>query len=121
VILENRVPRIFRLKRNEMVGVWRKLYNEDLCNWYSPPNTIRMIKSKRITWAGHVGCMGKKKNSCRILVGNPEGKRPLGRTTHRCEDNIREIEVGGMDCIHLTYDRDQWRALVNIVMNLRIL
>jgi hypothetical protein len=67
---------------------------------------------------------GEKMNSYGILVGKPEGKRPLGRPSRRCEDNIkidlREIEWGGMDCIHLGQDRDQWEVLVNTVLNLRV-
>jgi hypothetical protein len=83
-----------------------------------------MIKSRRMRWAGHVARMGEKRNACRILVGKPEGKRPLGRYRRRWEDNIkmdlRDTGLGGMDWIDLAQDRDQWRALVNTVMNLRI-
>jgi hypothetical protein len=75
-------------------------------------------------WAGHVAGMGEKSNAYRILVGEPEGKRPIGRSRRRWEDNIkmdvREIGWGGMDWIDLAQDRDQWRALVNTVMNLRV-
>jgi hypothetical protein len=78
----------------------------------------------RMRWAGHVALMGENMNAYRILVGNPEGKRPLGRPRRRWEDNIRidlrEIGWGGMDWIALAQDRDQWRALVNTVMNLRV-
>jgi hypothetical protein len=80
-----------------------------------------MIRSRRMIWAGHVAFMGAKRNACRILVGKPEGKRPLGRPRHRWEDinmNVREIGWGGMDGIDLAQDRDQWKALVNMVMNL---
>jgi hypothetical protein len=83
-----------------------------------------MIKSRRMRWAGYVARMEEKRNAYRILVGKPEGKRPLGRRRRRCEDNIRmglrEIGWGGMDWIDLAQDRDQWRALVNTVMNLRV-
>jgi hypothetical protein len=79
---------------------------------------------KRMRWAGHVARMGEKRNACRILVGNPEGKRPLGRPRRRWVDNIkidlREIEWDGMVWIDLAWDRDQWRALVRAVMNLRV-
>jgi hypothetical protein len=82
-----------------------------------------MIRTRRMRWAGHIARMGEKSNAYRILVGKPEGKRLLGRLRHRYEDNIkmdlREIVWGGMDWIHLDKDRDQWRALVNKVMNLR--
>jgi hypothetical protein len=81
-----------------------------------------MIKSRRMRWAGHVARMGEKRNAYRILVGNPEGKRPLGRPRRRWVDNIemdlREIGWDGMDWIDLAQDRDHWRALVNAVMNL---
>jgi hypothetical protein len=83
-----------------------------------------MIKLRRMRWEGHVARMGEKRNVCRILVGKPEEKRPLGRPRRRWVDNIeidlREIEWDGMDWIHLPQDRDQWRALLNTVMNLRV-
>jgi hypothetical protein len=89
-VFENRVLRkIFGPKRNEVVGGWRKLHNEELHNLYCSPSIIRIIKSRRMRWAGHVACMGEKRNAYRILVGKPEGKRPLGRPRCRWEDNIR--------------------------------
>jgi hypothetical protein len=120
-VFEDRMlRRIFEPKRDEVTGEWRKLHNGELHNFYSSPNIIRMIKSRRIRWAGHVARMG---DAYRILVGNPEGKRPLGRPRRRWVDNIkidlREIGWDGMDWIELAQDRDQWRALVNTVMNLR--
>jgi hypothetical protein len=85
---------------------------------------IRIIESRRMKWARHVARMGEKRNAYGILVGKPEGKRPLGRPRRRWEDNIRmdlrEIGWGGMDWIDLSQDRDQWRALVNTAMNLRV-
>jgi hypothetical protein len=93
--------RIFGRKRDEVTGGWRKLHNEELHNLYSSPSKIRMIKSRRMRWAGHVGLMGEKKNAYRILVGKPEGKRPLGRARRRWVDNIkkdlRETGWGVMD------------------------
>jgi hypothetical protein len=90
----------------------------------SSPSIIRMIKSRRMRWAGYVARMGEKRNAYRILVGKPGGKRPLGRPRRRCVDNIkmdlREIGWDGMDWIHLAQDRDRWRASVNTVMNLRV-
>jgi hypothetical protein len=83
-----------------------------------------MIMSRRMRWAGHVARMGETGNAYRILVGKPEGKRPVGRPRHRWENTIkmdlREMGWGGMDWINLAQDRDQWRALVNMVMNLRV-
>jgi hypothetical protein len=85
---------------------------------------IRMIKSRRMRWAGHVARTGKKRNAYRILVGKSEGKKPLGRQRSRWMDNIkmdlREIGLEGMDWIDLAQDRDQWSALVNMIMNLRV-
>jgi hypothetical protein len=88
-----------------MTGGWRKLHNEELHDLYSSPSIIRMIKSRRMRWAGHVARMREKRNANRILVGNPEGKRPLGRPRHRWVDNIkmdlRELEWVGIDWIDL--------------------
>jgi hypothetical protein len=113
--------RIFGLKRGEVIGGWRKLHNHNLC---SSPSVIRMMKSRRVRWAGHVARMGAKRNAYRILVGNPERKRPLGRPRRRWVDNIktdlREIGWNGMDWIDLAQDMDHWRALVKAVMNFRV-
>jgi hypothetical protein len=122
-VFENRVlRRIFGPKRDEVTGGWRKLHNEELHNLYSSPSIIRIIKSKRMRWAGHVARMGGKRNTYRILVGKPEGKKPLQRPRRRCVDNIkmelRELGWDGMDWIDVAQDRDQWRALVNMVMDL---
>jgi hypothetical protein len=90
----------------------------------SSPNIIRTIKSRRMRWAGHLARMGEKRNAYRLLVEKPEGKRLLGRPRRRWVDNIkiylREIGWDGMDWINLTQDRDQCKALVNTVMNLRV-
>jgi hypothetical protein len=89
-VFENRVlRRIFGSKSVEMTQDWRKLQNEELHNLYSSPNIIRVIKSKRMRWAGHVARIGEKRNAYRILVGKPEGKRPLGRRRLRWVDNIK--------------------------------
>jgi hypothetical protein len=116
--------RVFGPNSDEVMGGWRELHYEELHNLYGSPSIIRIIKSRRMRWAGLVARMGKK-ISYRILVGKPEGKRPLGRHIHRLEHNIRmdfrEIGWSGMDWIDLAEDRDQWRALVNTVMNLRFL
>jgi hypothetical protein len=106
-VFENRVLRtIFGPKRDEVTGKWR-------------------IKSRRMRWAGHVARMGEERNVYRILMGKPEGKRRLGRPRRRWEDGIRmdlrEIGLGSVDWIQFAQDRDRWRALVNTVMNLRVL
>jgi hypothetical protein len=89
-VFENRVlRRIYGQKRDEVIGGWRKLHNEKLHNLYGLPSIIRMIKSRRMRWAGHVARMGAKKEAYRILVRKPEGKNPLGRPRRRWEDNIR--------------------------------
>jgi hypothetical protein len=103
---------------------WRELHTEELHNLYSLPNRIRMTKSRRMRWAEHVARMGEKRNPYKILMGKPEGKRPLGRSRHRWVDNIkidlRELGWDGMDWIDLAQDRYQWRALLNTVMNFRV-
>jgi hypothetical protein len=88
-VFENRVLRIFGPKRDEVMGDWRKLHNGELHNLYSSPFIIREIKSRRMRWAGHVARMGEGRNVYRVLVGKPEGKRPLGRQRHRWEDGIK--------------------------------
>jgi len=103
---------------------WRKLHSEELNDLYSPPHTVRVIKS-RMRWAEHVAYMGERRDVYRVLVGKPELKRPLGRPSCRWEDNIKldlqEVGCGGRDWIKLTQDSDRWRALVNVVMNFRVL
>jgi hypothetical protein len=124
-MFENRVlRRICGPKRDKVTGDWRKLHNEELHNLYSSPSIIRVIKSRRIRWAGHVARMGEKRTACRILVGKPEGKRPLGRSRRRWVDNIKMdlIEIGwdGVDWIDIALHRDHWKALVNTVLNIRV-
>jgi hypothetical protein len=80
---------IFGPKRDEVMEEWRKLHNEELHDLYSSPSMIRIIKSRRMRWAGNVARMGEKRNMYRLLVGKPDGKRPLGRSRHRWVDNIR--------------------------------
>jgi hypothetical protein len=81
--------RIFGPKRDEVTGDWRKQHNEELHNLYSSPNIIRMIKSRRMIWVGYVARMGERRNAYRILVGKPEGRRPLRRPRRRWVDNIK--------------------------------
>jgi hypothetical protein len=100
-VFENRVlRRIFGPKRDEVTGEWRKLHNEKFHNLYSSPDIIWQVKSRRKRWAGHVARMGEERKVYKVLVGKPEGKRPLGRPRRRWEDGIRmdlsEIGLGGM-------------------------
>jgi len=117
-LFENRVLRVFGSRRDEVTGEWRKLHNEELWDLYSLPNIVRVVKSRRMRWAGHVARMGEGRGVHRVLVGEPVGKIPLGRPRRRWKDNIKMDlrEVGG-DWIELAQDRDRWRALVNTVMN----
>jgi len=122
---ENRVlRRVFEPNREEVTGEWRKLHNEELNDLYSLPNIVRVVKSRRMRWAGHVARMGEDRGVHRVLVGNPEGKRPLGRPWRRWEDNIKTNlqEVGGDrgDWMELAQDRDRWRALVGMVRDFRV-
>jgi hypothetical protein len=125
-VFENRVlRRIFVPKWNEVTVEWRKLHNEELHNFYSSPDIIRQVKSRRMRWVGHVARMGEDKKLYRVLVGKPEGKRPLGRPRSRLENEIRmdlrEIGLWGVAWIQLAQDGDRWRAAVSAVMNLRFL
>jgi hypothetical protein len=121
-VFENRVlRRIFRPKRDEVTVGWRKLHNHELHNVYSSPSIIRMIKSRGVRWAWYVAWIWRKrreKNAYRIMVGKPEGKR--ARWLDNMKMNPRETRWGGMDWIDLAQDRDQWRTLVNTVINLRV-
>ncbi|KAJ4452141.1 hypothetical protein ANN_03659 [Periplaneta americana] len=119
-VFENKVLRkIFGSKRDEFTGEWRKLHNTELHALYSSPDIIRNIKSRRLRWAGHLARMGESRNACRVLVGRPEGKRPLGRPRCRWEDNIkmdlREVGYDDRDLINLAQDRDRWRAYVKVI------
>jgi hypothetical protein len=124
-VFENRVlRRIFGLKRDEVTGEWRKLHNEELYDLYYSPSISRIIKARRMKWVGHVARMGEKRNEYRLLLGNPEGRSPLGRPRRRWLDNIRmdlaEVGWGDVDWTGLAQDRDRWRALINSVSNLRV-
>jgi hypothetical protein len=100
------------------------LHNKELHNLYSSPSIIRTIKSRRMRWTGHVTRIADKRNAYRLFVGKAEGMRPLGRPRRRWVDNIkidlREIGWAGVDWIDMAQDRDQWRALVNTVLNFRV-
>jgi hypothetical protein len=123
-VFENRVlRRIFGPRRDEVTGGWKKLHSEERHGLYSSPSIFRVIKARRMRWAGHVARMGEVMGAYNILVGMPERRRQLGRPRRRWEDSIkmdlREICFGDVHWIHLAQDRDRWRALVNTVMNLR--
>jgi hypothetical protein len=116
--------RIYGPKRDEVTGERRKLHNEELNNLYSSPNIMRVIKSRRMRWAGHVARMVEGSGVYKVLVGKPEGSRPLGRPRRSWENNIRmdlrEVGCGCVDWMELAQDRDRWRALVSAVMTLRV-
>jgi hypothetical protein len=110
--------------RWEEDGSWRKFYNDELHSLYSSPNIVRVIKPRRMRWAGHVACMGEGRGMYKVLVGRPKGKRPLGRPRHMWEDNIklnsRETGINGANWIQLAQDRVHWQAFVNTLMNLQV-
>jgi hypothetical protein len=122
-VFENRMlRRIFGPKRDEVTGEWRKLHNEELLDLHSSPSIIRIMKARR--WAGHLARMGERRNAYSLLVGKPEGRRPLRRPRRRWVDNIRmelgEVGWSDVDWVGLAQDRDRWRALVNSVLNLQV-
>jgi hypothetical protein len=124
-VFENRVlRRIFGPNRDEVTGEWRKLHNEELHDLYSSPSIVRIIKARRMTWAGHVARIREKRNAYRLFVEKPKGRMPLGRPRHRWLDNIKmdlvDDEWGDVDWIGLAQDRDRWRTLVNSVLNLQV-
>ena len=102
-VFENmELRRIFGPRRDEVTGEWRRVHNEKLNDLYSSPNIVRVKKSGRMRWAGHVACMGEEKGAYRVLVGKPEGKRPLGRPRRGWVDNIR---------ISMMWDVGTWTGL----------
>jgi len=112
-VFENMVlRRIFGSRSEEVTGEWRRLHNEEINDLYCSPNIVRVITSRRMRWVGHVARMSEERGVFRVLVGKPEGKRPLGRPRRRWVDNIRmdlqEVGCGYMDWIGLAQDRDRW-------------
>ena len=116
--------RIFGPRRDEVTGEWRRLHNEKLIDLYSSPNIVRVIKSRRMRWAGHVALMvalmGEERGVYRVLVGKPEGRRPRRRWVDNIRMDLQEVGFGYMDWIGLAQDRDMWWTLVSAVMNLQI-
>jgi len=125
-VFENMVlKRICGPRRDEVTGEWRRFHNEELNDLYCSPNVVRVIKSRRMRWAEHVACMVEERGVYRVLVGKPEGRRPLGRPRCRWVDNIRmdlqEVRCGCMDWIGLAHDKDRCRTVVSAIMNLGVL
>ena len=124
-VFENRVlRRIFGPKRDRVIVEWRKLHNVELNSLYSSLNIVRVIKSRRMRWAGHVARMEEGRGVHKVLVGKPEGNKPLRRPRRRWEDNIKmdlqDVGRGFGDWMELAKDRDRWWALVSTVMNFRV-
>jgi len=124
-VFENKILRkIFGAKRDEETGEWRTLHNEELHRLYNSPDIINVIKSRRLRWAGHVARMSEDRTAYKILIGKPNGKRPLGRPRRRWEDNIRmdlnEMGYEGREWRELALGREYWRDLVLAAMNFRV-
>ena len=125
-VFENRVLRgIYGLKRVEVTREWRKIHNEELNDLYCSLNIVWVITSRRMRWAGHVARIGGEERRIQDFGGETWGEKgPLGRPRRRWENNIKmdlqEVGCGGMDWYELSQDRDRWRALVIVVMYLRV-
>jgi len=128
LLLKGTLPDLYNViysiyRKDEVTGEWRRLHNEELNDLCSSPNITRVMKSRRMRWAGHVAHMGEERGFYRVLVEKTEGKRPLGRHRRRWVDirtDLQELGCVYMDSIGLAQDRDRWLTLVSAVMNLRI-
>ena len=115
--------RIFGPRKDKIMGEWRRLHNEELNDLYSSPNIVRVIKSRRMRWAGHVARMGEERGVYRVLLGKPERRNhwgDLGIDGWIILGHLQEVGCGYMDWIGLAQDRDRWQMLVSAVMNLRV-
>ena len=105
-------------------GEWKRLHNDELHSLYHSPNIVKVIKSRRLRWAMHVARMEEGRSVFKILPGKPTGNRPIGRSKHRWEDNIRmeleEIGINAGNWVDLAQNRDYWRTLVKAALNLRV-
>ena len=124
-VFKNRVLRkMFGPKTDEVTGEWERLHNEETYDLYPSPNVIRVIKSRRMRWAGHVACMGDRRSAYRVLVESRDENRSLGRPKRRWEDNIKiglqVVGWGGIDWIAVTQNRDRQLTPVNVVTNLQV-
>jgi hypothetical protein len=116
--------KIFGPKRDEVIGEWRRLRSRGLHDLCSSPNSIRVIKSRKMRWAVHMELVGNRRRTYRALLGRRGLKRPFGRLERRWGDNIeinlQEVGYEGMNWIDLAQDRYRWRAVASAVMNLRV-
>jgi len=116
--------KIFGAVRDEETGEWRRRHNEELHNLYASPDIVRVMKSRRLRWAGHVARMGNERTAARVWEGKPNATRLLGRPRRRWEDNVKadlmEIGRGNTSWVELTRDRNLWRACVDEAMNFRV-
>ena len=123
-VFENRILRRIYVPKRDKNGEWRRLHNEQLQNLYRSPNIVRVIKSIRLRWAGHVARIEEGRSAFKFLTFKPRGKRPLGRSRRRWEDNIRmdleEIGINERNWVDSAQDGNYWRALVNAALNLRV-
>ena len=116
-VFENKVLRIiFGPKRDDETGKWRRLHNGELHDLYGKPDIMRIVKSRRLRWAGQVTRMGNERGALKLLVGKPEGKRPVGRLRMSWENNInhdlREVDYTWDDWKTIAEDREVWRAVI---------